>query len=635
MQYPGTIDNWIDQSGIQTQPAVEISPRPLLLTAAAFDRGPEKLTRVHGEDFYKMYGYFIDFEKYGQAAIQAANIINNGGELLLKRVVAKDATLANIIPVANVTQNRVHKTDTNGNPLYLDPATGQEITDPGDNNEKVMLNIATIKYDLVTITGKKTMEEIVEEANNLFVQDEEAGTFAYPLFVITDTGRGESTKRLGIVPQYQLTKNLNFMIYRLKYMGSEDFDAEQVYFASVPGVMYLQKSMDISMSSTEMLQVNACSLEGPMTAFYEKVSEISGIDINTLNKYDLLFGKDNKGNPVQGISLDDSGQDLSTDIGFVLQSGTNGAFGDTPIATDEYEEALVEFYTGEYDEDIFNLDMYKPAACVDANYPYAVKRAIYELAKFRKDFFFFGDLGLDIVTYNDAIDKIYEMPKDKFTAWYGQSYQILNPFTKKNISVTITYSIARLVIPHLNTRTHTPYCGILNDWTIPEVIEGTLNFTPKITPRVNQKTELDDLHLNYASILNNLLTMETEYTSQEDLTQLSFINNVVSIQTIIKDVRDNCPKFRYSFISAEDLTVYKKAVSEIISRYSTWFETLEFVYVQDELMKVNKIFEASIRIKHKDFVQSEILNIYTLGQEQATQSSTDTSVFAQNSNKYV
>ena len=81
MQYPGTVDNWIDQSGITAQQPQEVYPRPLLLTAAAFDRGPEKITRVYGQTFYKLFGYYIDFEKYGQAAIQAANIINNIGGL--------------------------------------------------------------------------------------------------------------------------------------------------------------------------------------------------------------------------------------------------------------------------------------------------------------------------------------------------------------------------------------------------------------------------------------------------------------------------------------------------------------------------------------------------------------------------
>lgn len=626
MQYPGTVDNWIDQSGITAQQPQEVYPRPLLLTAAAFDRGPEKITRVYGQTFYKLFGYYIDFEKYGQAAIQAANIINNGGELMLKRVVAEDATLANIVVCARVSTDRVQKTDSNGNPLYIDPDTQKETINDGDGSfEKAMINVAKIKYELVTVTGKKTKAEIVEEARRSFVQDEESQEFVYPLFVIADNGRGESTKRFGVDPQYEIAKNQNFFIYRLKYLGSEDLDAEQIYFALTPGVIYLEKSMDIGMSSSEMLQADAESLEDCVDAFYAKVSEISGISIDELYSCDMLFCKNRKGQPIQGLSLDDSGQDLSISMGFALESGTNGAFGDKPIETPEYEQALIDFYTGVYDSDIYNLDMYKPDACIDANYPYAVKKAIYDLAMYRKDFFFFGDMGLDVNTFTNAKEKMSSMPRDKFTAWYPQSYQVINPFTRRRINVTITYSIARLVITHLNNNRNCPYCGILYGWTIPEAIEGTINFCPKITPAENQKTECDDLRINYASILNDTLTLETTYTSQENLTQLSFINNVIAIQKIVKDVRDNCPAFRYSFISTDDLSTYKSAVNNIISKYTKWFESLEFVYVQDDVMRANKIFEASLRVKHKDFVQAEILNIYTLGTDTATVANADTS----------
>lgn len=626
MQYPGTVDNWIDQSGITAQQPQEVYPRPLLLTAAAFDRGPEKITRVYGQTFYKLFGYYIDFEKYGQAAIQAANIINNGGELMLKRVVAEDATLANIVVCARVSTDRVQKTDSNGNPLYIDPDTQKETINDGDGSfEKAMINVAKIKYELVTVTGKKTKAEIVEEARRSFVQDEESQEFVYPLFVIADNGRGESTKRFGVDPQYEIAKNQNFFIYRLKYLGSEDLDAEQIYFALTPGVIYLEKSMDIGMSSSEMLQADAESLEDCVDAFYAKVSEISGISIDELYSCDMLFCKNRKGQPIQGLSLDDSGQDLSISMGFALESGTNGAFGDKPIETPEYEQALIDFYTGVYDSDIYNLDMYKPDACIDANYPYAVKKAIYDLAMYRKDFFFFGDMGLDVNTFTNAKEKMSSMPRDKFTAWYPQSYQVINPFTRRRINVTITYSIARLVITHLNNNRNCPYCGILYGWTIPEAIEGTINFCPKITPAENQKTECDDLRMNYASILNDTLTLETTYTSQENLTQLSFINNVIAIQKIVKDVRDNCPAFRYSFISTDDLSTYKSAVNNIISKYTKWFESLEFVYVQDDVMRANKIFEASLRVKHKDFVQAEILNIYTLGTDTATVANADTS----------
>lgn len=628
MQYPGTIDKWYDHSGIQAHETVEITPRPLMLHASAFERGPEKITRVHGEDFYKLFGYYIDVEKYGQAGIQAANIIDNGGELLIKRVVAEDATLGNIVVVANVSSDRVQKTDSYGQPLYVDAETQKETTDPGEANEAVMINVARIKHDLVTVPNAKTIDDVVDAALDCFEENTDEQVFTYPLFVIVDNGRGETTKRFGIEPMYSVSKNTDHMLYKLKYLGSRDLDAEDVYFCLVPGIIYLGESMDIGMTSKDMLQCKAQALESAIDAYYAKLTEISGIEPADLFKCDVLFAKNAKGSAVNGLSLDDSGEDLGTTMGFALQSGSNGAFGDCPIDTDEYEAALYEFFNGDFDPDIFNLDMYKIDACVDAAYPYAVKKAIVRLANFRKDFFFFGDLGADINTFSSALDKLEDMPKSFYAAWYGQAYDVRNPFNMRHTHVTITYSLARLVINQLVNKTNAPYCGILHGFTIPEAIEGTINWTPKITPDVNQKSMCDEAKLNYASILRDTLTLETEYTSQEAYTQLSFLNNVIAIQYIIKDCRENCPAFRYSFTSSSDLSVYKRNVSDIINKYTSWFESLEFVYVQDDIMKANKIFEADLKIKHKDFVQSELFNIYVLGTDNTSEASADTSATA-------
>lgn len=625
MPYPGTIDNWYDHSGITAVETTERYPRPLLLAAAAFERGPEGINVIHGQDFYKTYGYFIDFDKYGQAAIQVAAAIDEGADVMLKRVVAKDAKLANVVIVAKVTLEKVQKTDTDGNPLYTDNVTMGETTVP-DGNDPIYINNAKLKYEAVTVEGQEDYNQVVDAAMDLIVEESEEGEFVYPLFVITDTGRGESTKRFSVTPQYAVSKNQKFMLYKLNYLGSKDLDAESTYFSLKNGLIYIGQSMDLDMACTNMIQCNATTLEDSVNAFYAKVSELSGIEVDDLYAMDLLFARDNAGKVTQGLTFDDNGLTLSADIGFGLESGANGNFGDCPIDTDEYEQELLEFFNGTYDEDIYNLDMYKIDACVDANYPMAVKKAIVDLADFRKDFFFFGDLGLEVNTYENAANKIYEMPKSKFAAWYPQSYQMINRFTKKKINVTITYSIAKLVINHVINSTHTPYCGILYNWIALDAIEGTTNFTPKITPKYNQKETLGELRLNYASVLRNQLVFETEYTSQEKYTQLSFINNVMAIQHIIKDIREKCPESRYSFITGNDLQRYKTDVSEILSKYTNWFESLEFVYVQDDIMKANKIFEADIRIKHKDFVQQEIFNIYTLGTEQVKEASASTSL---------
>ena len=130
--YPGSKVNWYDQSAINTNTASTVVDNPaLFLTASSFDKGPEKMIRVSGNAFYELFGSKISFKKHGQPAIQAANIINAGGELLIKRIVADDATLANIVFIATVASNAVQATDEEGNLLYVD-AEGNPTTEVTD-----------------------------------------------------------------------------------------------------------------------------------------------------------------------------------------------------------------------------------------------------------------------------------------------------------------------------------------------------------------------------------------------------------------------------------------------------------------------------------------------------------------------
>ena len=103
--YPATIFNWHDNSSIlqENTPAV-VDDSPLFYQPFSADKGTEDLVEISGDDFDKMYGTLY-FEKHGQSAIQAKHIIDAGGRLLVKRVVAHDATLANVVLVATVSED--------------------------------------------------------------------------------------------------------------------------------------------------------------------------------------------------------------------------------------------------------------------------------------------------------------------------------------------------------------------------------------------------------------------------------------------------------------------------------------------------------------------------------------------------
>ncbi len=645
MNRPGTIINWVDQSAYGNV-IEETIVRPLYLQLFTSDKGPETLRTVHGNDFFKLYGASPSFRKHGQPLLQAAEIVKAGGELLCKRIVAEDAALANLIVVAKVSSESVQKVDDAGKPLYIDADTGKETTQSNSGlNERAMINTAKIKYDAVSIKGAKTLNEIktygarllkdeieIEEFSDYDnttkvgdpltdenpvgqvydTEDPDADKFIYPLFVVADNGRGVSSKRFNITPDYNISKSLKFQLYKLNFIADSASDNEYVWFNFQDDIIYLDKNRSLDMIGKELVQIKASSFNDSIDLFVKRLSAITGIDENELNSIDPIFGCNRKGEKLQQINIDDEGYDLQSDLGMILQEGDNGSFGDAPIDAPTYGEEMVKVIDGTYDDSIFDRDRFMIDVCLDANYPAEVKKALYDLAVFREDFVYFRDYGTDLATFETIRAQYYENPKSKFVADYCQAWDVIDAWTKKQITVTATYSMAPKFVVHLNDKRSTPPCGILHDFTFPEVIEGTATFLPKVTPSVDQKSLLGDINVNYASYINGVLTMETCYTSQEERTQLGFVNNILAVTKVIHNIRTECPKIRYSFITDKDLEKYQEEVNKVIQRSSDDFDTIYMEYMQDDVMAANKIFEADIFVKFKNFEQEEIFNIYTL-----------------------
>lgn len=690
MNKPSTTFKWVDNSG-QTTTVDVPEVRPLFLQIASFDKGPENLRVVYGDKFYKLYGNNISYKKHGQPAIQAANIIDNGGELLIKRVVADDATLANLIILARVSQGQAVKVDpTTGKTIYIDTETGQETTEAtnssGTANEKAIVNTAVIKYEVANVNDAKTLNDVVVQAKTLLVEDdpdlieaagdplnwvkyegvltdngdgpvkedkqEDDGTYThiyydegtiiqdsnsnvfkvlagntvsllgsanseyvYPIMVVADNGRGVSSKRFNINCSYTLSKGVGFGLYELNYLGTVNFDAETVRFSCDPDAIYNNKSMSLTMAAKALEQITAYMLEDEEESFLSKVAEFSGIDINELRLIDVFFGKTRKGETISQITIDPDGYQLNSTYGMLLQGGSNGSFGNAPFGTPDYSKKLIEVFNGTFDDSIYDPDRYKIEACVDANYPLEVKDAISELVTAREDFFFFRDYGFGNDNYDSVMFANADMTvKNKFIADYFTTYDVIDKFTKKQVPVTIGFSIARILASsHLNNYRNAPFSGLLYGVTIPEAIEGTVNYIPKVTPTVDQETALVDAHINYASYLNNVLTIQTQFTSQEEETQCSHINNILTVQETMRDIRILCPRIRGSFIDRSDsLEKYAKQIQDVIDKHREEYNSIELTWTADDVLINNKIFNAALKVAFKNFVIAEVFTIYTV-----------------------
>ena len=282
--YPGTIVNWYDQSEFQTENTIaDIDNSPLFMVVSSFDKGPEELMEVSGEEFNSLFGTMY-FDKHGQNAIQAQRIINAGGRLLVKRVVADDSTVANVILVATVTGSETQKQDEDGNPIYLDE-NGSETTDVTEN--PVMVKSASIKWTMSSVTDCKTFEEVREKA--LEMLDEEGGV--YPVMIFTDNGRGVSKKAIRIIPDYDTSKGTGSMFYTgAVFEGTTSTESTVITFD--PDVIYINNAYGLTKDT--MIQVRGETIPVVYEAYLSKLASSTDIAEETLRSYDLIYGYTNK-----------------------------------------------------------------------------------------------------------------------------------------------------------------------------------------------------------------------------------------------------------------------------------------------------------------------------------------------------
>lgn len=638
--YPGVIIEYDDQSDITSLPVTEVRNMPLFGAIFTSDKGTEEWTRISGKSFFDMYGKNISFNKHGQPLLQAAMTINAGGELFCKRLVADDATLANISIIAKLEKTETQAKDAEGNPIYLDESGNEttEVTATPKNVSSYKIKyskkkIADIgKVTDVDATKRLTVDDyakdIVEKVKNDLGDDE------YLLYTIVDNGRGESKKRIKIIPNYKLSKSLEYCSYTFTILeGSSEL--ETISFSASPSLVVNGENISLqSMINTHSNQLKCVENVSGLEDFAKAVATAAGKNEASMYTIDILFGCNNKGEKLSGIEVDTSELDLQYTSGQALEEGKNGAFGSRPAdimadvsATNEelgsattepsaWGKVAIAALNGTFDKVIYNVDQYKIDAWVDANYPKSVKRAIETLAVFREDFMYFRDQGLGKTSYEAVAEECKSEARSMFvTGSYYQSYDVIDPYTKRQITVTIGYSIAQLLVAHLNVGSILPPAGIRYSFIIDDAIYGTVSHVPTICPDEkggNEKEKFEELKVNYATYIDDKLVVESLYTSQDKNSQFSFINNVMGIQEVVKAIRTKCPAIRYAFIDGEDLEKYKADVNEVIEPYSNNYRTLSLEYVADATYSANKIFYAVLKVVFKDFIQTEWFKVTAL-----------------------
>ena len=286
--YAGTKVNWHEV--LMSNAVAENSNEslPLFLCVFSADKGTEEITDLTYTDFRKMYGDNADFFKHGQPLIQAHKILAAGGRVLGKRLVADDATLANLVILAEI----------------------------------IVSDIPTVKFTKQTVTDAKTFAQVKDAALELKT------TTTFPLFIICDNGRGESFKNVRIAPDYDASKTLDFMLYNIQDIEGVTVMESNRFSLDPDAITYSGNSKkNMALQKSTMNQIKAECLVDSFKEFIDKLGTEAGyvipdeetgeniVDYSTLYNLDILNACSKKGLPLTTFNVDTTELDMKATYG--------------------------------------------------------------------------------------------------------------------------------------------------------------------------------------------------------------------------------------------------------------------------------------------------------------------------------
>lgn len=594
---------------------------PIIMATYTSSKGSENWELITGlESFTKSKGG-LNFTKHGQAQLLVATALTNGAYVLGKRMVSDDATLAN----ATVKAKVIRVDDINY--VYYHIVYGTDV-----KNFKAACDAGYNNFD----SDAEPTEETTDSGDSYTSID-------IPLFTVAAVGRCASSISFRLVPDYYMSKSGRYTRYNFEVIENAEL------IGSV-GCAYNPDIIMDNVSQTIQNKVNTHSVLSKQIkvriyedAIYKLTSllaetailEDEKIGITDLINMDYINAKDIKGvNDIAGIVVNgDEGSlwasytpkditpvFLEAAVGIPLLGGSYGESGNAPVQNAEaYEKMLLGAYganmeSTQFDPVIYDTDNYKVDAIFDCGFPMSVKNAIVNLCDIRGDIEFFSDLGMKYSTLNEICSAANEIAYSKNVAVYHNFFNIINPFDKKEITVTMPYLICGKLIKHISSGVGRPFAGIANNLTFPEIIDGTVNFLPFKIPGLDQKQLLVDSGVNYISYYDGIGVMDTMFTHMEtdEDSGFNYVHNVMGVQEIIKLIRSKCPANRYTFLDGRDLELYIEDIESAIKEFNTYFSSIGVKYMYDPEYEGNNVFFAALAVKFRPFAQEELFRITTI-----------------------
>lgn len=652
--YPRTQFEIINQTGLQEIAQNTVgNTAPMAMAVYTSDKGPEEWRVIYGLDNFVEQVGSISFIKHGQAQLTVAEELRAGGAVLCKRMLPFDATLANVTIHARVVQSNnisyVYYYAISGTDIKtFDEActTGYEAKDIVTAENALNVDYFDVPLFTVTTMGRG--------ASNMFFSitpkyaSSRASSYIIYTFEVYENGSLIESISFSMNPDIVangVAQGINPKLSTSKQVKVCAYEDNLYKFISV----LAQTAVDDDGNPIPIGRlanydfINGCYNNGKKL--------INGIVTDTGIKTKTVTNEESGEQEVQDVwatsipefkkfKLDEDGNVLTTgmtetvddmiyyhlngsaDTGMIpLTNGSYGSLTNTPMNQPEVYELMLRATFGDtslddakylFDPVIYDVDMYKLDFICDCNFPISAKKAIMALVDVRGDMVFLADLGTSVKDI-EGIREIVEEQIDvysTYTALYHNWCKIYDPYSHKQITVTIPFLLAPKMVEHIAGGPIRPFCGILHNITFPDIVYGSLNFVPINLPNdIDQKEALANMNVNYISYYDGLAVMDTEYVNYQGYDQFSYLNNIMGVQEVIKAVRTHCPKVRYTFINGSDFEKYLDDANAVINRFTSNFDFIEMKYMNDKNYEANKIFYATITVRFKNFVNEEYFRV--------------------------
>ena len=445
---------------------------------------------------------------------------------------------------------------------------------------------------------------------------------AVPLFYINMTGRGVygNNFRFRISPDTSYEKDYGIKFYSFEVINTTNGISK---VANYVGSLVTSTKFNETTFITDVMQdrdagdsyfditVNEEAVETLYNAYVEVLTEatkakIPGVVVPDLDEFDPIFGNI-VGEQYKASFIDIIGEDkndpnvysLDAVVGVPLLGGSDGIFANDVEITagqaaatvandkgihmteaevktinarsveDAITEAYIKAFSGQFDVTIMAPRRTPLNIMLDANYPLAVKRTMYELAGVREDCMVVLDSGIidNRLQINQAIKNLKDM-NERYATKEFQHYQVRDPKTNKRVTVTTTYKWATDFAFHVkNYGNHIPF--VKSYATLSGHIKNSLAPSIELTTTDSAlKEKLYNSRFNYyETIADNTFARATQNTAQGINSDLLEENNMRTLFDIKNQIETDCWDNLYNFADPADRAAFTQVE---MAKFSPW-----------------------------------------------------------------